>query len=188
VSLIEALIAMAIGMIAILAIFSLFTAGQKYFFNQSNRADSIDDSRFPGIWISRDIRGALQVVDTVDSYTTSSNALILQVFSLDENDMIIDGTFDFIIYRRNPDNPNFLEQIIQADAASSRRDGTKTLADNLDSLVFVYYDEDNQLTADYASIANINFVITSTKSSVGRAGQSFQESFNSWAKLRNKAN
>ena len=179
---------MTIGMMTILAILSLYMAGQKYFFNQSNRADSIDDSRFPGIWISRDIRGALQVVDTVASYTTSSNTLILQVFSLDENDNIIDGTFDFIIFRQNPDNPNFLEQIIQADAASSRRDGTRTLADSLDSLAFFYYDEDNQLTADYALVANINFVITSRKSSIFKGGQSFQESFNSWAKLRNKTN
>ena len=55
-TLIELLIVIAISAVILIALLSLYIAGQKYFFNQDSRADTIEESRMPMSWISRDIR------------------------------------------------------------------------------------------------------------------------------------
>ena len=186
VSLIELLLSVAIGSIVILAVLSLYMSGQKYFFNQDARAETIEDSRLPAEWISRDLRGALQVMNIIGSHSSSANALVLQVFALDVNDLVIEGVFDYIIYRRNPNDPSQLERIIQANIASSRVDGARVLADDVTVLSFVYFDTLNQPTANFSSVTNVSFSITSQRGSIFRAGQPFEQTYNSWAKLRNK--
>lgn len=185
-SLIELLLAVAIGTIVILAVLSLYMAGQKYFFNQDARAEAIDDSRFPADWISRDLRGALQVMNAVSGYSSSSDTIVLQVFALDINDFVIEGIFDYVIYRRNPDDPRLLERIIEADMASSRVSSTRVLADDVTGVVFAYFDASNQPTSIFSSVANVSFSVTSQRRSIFRGGQPFVETYNSWAKLRNK--
>jgi len=187
VSLIELLLAVAIGALVILAVLSLYMSGQKYFFNQDARAETIDDSRFPAEWISRDLRGALQVMSTTGSYTSSSDTIILQVYALDVNDFVIEGIFDYIIYQRNPDNPRIFERIIQANAASSRVSGTRVMADDVADVVFAYFDANNQPTGIYSSVTNVSFSVTSQRGSIFRGGQPFVETYNSWAKLRNRS-
>ena len=61
-TLIELLIVVAISAVIMIALLSLYMEGQKYFFNENAKADTIEDSRFPMTWISRDVREALQVV------------------------------------------------------------------------------------------------------------------------------
>ena len=125
-------------------------------------------------------------MNAVGSHNASSNTLILQVFALDASDLVIEGVFDYIVYRRNPDNPNILERVIQADAVSSRVSGSRVLADDVTAVVFAYFDQNNQPTSVMSTVANVSFSITSQRQSVFRAGQPFQETFTSWAKLRNK--
>ena len=186
VSLIELLLAVAIGMIVILAVLSLYMSGQKYFFNQDARAETIDDSRFPADWISRDLRGALQVMSTVGSHSSSSNALVLQVFALDVNGFVLEGIFDYIIYRREPGDPRILERIIQANAASSRVSGSRVMADDVTAVDFSYFDANNQPTGLFSAVTNVSFSVTSQRGSIFRGGQPFVETYNSWAKLRNR--
>ena len=87
ISLIELLLAVAIGAIVILGILSLYMAGQKYFFNQDARADIINDSRVTLTWLSRDIKEAIEVVPgPVDiggtNYSTSANCIVLREYLL----------------------------------------------------------------------------------------------------------
>ena len=192
-SLIEVLIGTVLSSIIMLALLSLYIAGQKYFFNQGAKADTIEDSSYPSEWISRDIRGAMQAVGThvgsSGTYTTSANTLVLQVPSIGPSESIISGSFDYIIYRRNPSNQNFLERIIDAnDGVSSRTDGTRFIADDVSSILFRFYDTDgNEITSFYENSHNVHYEIVSSRRSIERAGQPFQETFRSWAKIRNKA-
>jgi hypothetical protein len=176
----------AIGMIVILAVLSLYMSGQKYFFNQDARAETIDDSRFPADWISRDLRGALQVMSTVGSHSSASDTLVLQVFALDVNGFVIEGVFDYIIYRRDPNDPSILERIIQANMASSRVSGSRVLADDVTAVAFSYFDANNQPTGLFSAVTNVSFSVTSQRGSIFRGGQPFVETYNSWAKLRNR--
>lgn len=189
ISLIEVLIGVVLSSLIMLALLSLYIAGQKYFFNQGAKADTIQDSSYPSEWISRDIRGAIQAVSSYGSYTTSSTMLILEVPSIDGAENIIAGSTDYIIYRENPGNPNLFERIIDAaDGVSSRSDGTRILADDLNSILFRYYASDgSEPPSSYEESFNIHYEIVSSKTSVWRGGQPYQETFRSWAKIRSKA-
>lgn len=195
ITLIEILIGVAISSIVMLAFLSLYIIGQKYIFNQNARADSIEDSRYPLAWISRDIKESFQVsLSSVSGiYTTSADTLVLQVPSVDASGLIIDidSNYDYIIYRQNPTIPYRLERIIEADAVSSRQSRERFLADDLDlsagetPVEFIYYDLSGIKIEDgiYTNTLSINVSLVSRKNGVGRA---FQERINTRVKLRNK--
>lgn len=185
-TLIELLIVIALSALIMLALLSLYSAGQKYFINQGAMADTIEDSRYPIARITRDVRDAVQVVLTHSSYSTSNSTLILQVPSIDVTGKIIDieNNFDFIIYRRNPDYPNRIERIIDANEPSSRTDRTKLLADNVNSFALSFFDSDGaDVSSSVSDSATIDITLTSRKTGIGRT---FQEALNTQVKLRNK--
>jgi type II secretory pathway pseudopilin PulG len=196
ITLIEILIGVSISSLVMLALLSLYIDGQKYFFNQGAKADTIEDSSTPNEWISRDIRSAIQAVGTYagsdETYSTSSDTLsdtlVLQIPSVDDTESIISGSSDYIIYRQNPDHPNFLERIIDADDLSVRSDSTRIMADDVNSMTFRYYDTSGiEITGSYEDSFNIHFEIVSTRKGLWRGSQPYQETFRSWAKIRSKA-
>jgi len=107
-TLIELLVIVAIGSFMVLAMLSLYVAGQRYFMTGSARADVLRDNRHVLNYISRDIKGSIQVLPDWDVYTTSSSCLVLQVSSLDSSGLIIDidNEFDHIVYALDSEYPN----------------------------------------------------------------------------------
>ncbi len=185
-TLIELLIVIAISALIVVALLSLYSSGQRYFITQSAKADTIEDSRHPLTWITRDIREAAQVVSNYDTYSTSANCLILQIPSIDETGEIIDidSIFDYIIYRRSPENPNRLERIIDADDASARIDRTKLMADSVTSLTLSFFDSDGaDVSANVSESSTIRISLASKKEGLGRI---YQETFDTQVKLRNR--
>jgi Tfp pilus assembly protein PilW len=135
-SLIELLVIVAIVSFMILAMLSLHVAGQRYFMTGSARADILRDNRHVLNYISRDIKGAIQVLPGWDVYTTSSSCLVLQVPSLDSKELIIDidNEFDHIVYRLNSESPNRIERIVDGkDGTSSRENRTRVIATRVNS-------------------------------------------------------
>ncbi|GAH88782.1 unnamed protein product, partial [marine sediment metagenome] len=124
-TLIELLVIVAIGSFMVLAMLSLYVAGQKYFMTGSARTDVLRDNRQVLNWVSRDLKEGIQVLPSWDVYTTSTDCLILQVPSLDSSGLIIDidNQSDYIVYRLNSEYPNRLERVVDAnDGVSSRAD------------------------------------------------------------------
>jgi Tfp pilus assembly protein FimT len=190
-TLVELLIVIAISALIIIALLSLYIAGQKYFFNQSAKADTIEDSRMPMAWISRDIRDATEVLATSPSgtYTTGVNVLVLEVPSVDATGQVISGSFDAIVYRQDPTNPNRLERTIELEtgSASSRQAGTRVLADNVSGFVLLFFKEDGITAASPVTDTFIvDVTLISSKMGIQRGNQPFVESLNTRAKLRNK--
>ena len=191
-TLIEILIVLAVSSILVVALLSLFIAGQKYFINQDARADALEDSRFPITWITRDIKEAVQVVPgpiTIGSndYSTSSNCLVLQVPSIDGTGTIIniDSDLDYIVYCLNTSYPNRLERIIDAkDGVSSRIDTTRIVADSVNSFSLSFYDTDGGTVSVYSDTLSVDISLSSTRTGIGRT---FQEATNTKVKLRNKS-
>jgi len=190
-SLIEVLVGMVLMSIAILALFSLYSTGQKYFANQDVRVDILNDSRLTLTLLSRDIKEAVQVVPgPVDvggtDYSTSANCIVLKVPSVDADGMIIDidSDFDYLVFCVNPSNSKELQRIVDGkDGVSSRLDGNKVLTGNIDSLVLSFLDTDGVTVTDYAESAIVDIALTTLKRGIQRT---FQETMNTRTKLRNK--
>ena len=190
-SLIEILIGMVLMSIAVLAFFSLYNSGQKYFTNQDARADILNDSRLTLTLLSRDIKEAVQVVTGPfdvggTAYSTSTNCIVLKVPSVDADGLIIDidSHFDYLVYRVNPNNSKELQRIVEGkDGVSSRLDGSKLLTGNIESLVLSFLDTDGGTVTDYAESAIVDVALTILKSGVQRT---YQETMNTQTKLRNK--
>lgn len=188
-SLIELLIVVAISAIIMIALLSLYIAGQRYFFNEDAKADAIEDSRMPMTWISRDVREALQVVATHGAYTTDANTIVLEVPSIDPGTgSLMTGSQDYIIYRRDPSSPARLERIIDAAEATGRQDDMRVMADAVNAFGLIYYMQDGITEA--ATITDtfiVDVTLSSTKKGIHRGNQPFVEALTTRIRLRNKA-
>ena len=186
-TLIELLVIVAIGSFMILAMLSLYVAGQRYFMNGSARTDVLRDNRQVLNYISRDVKEAIQVMPSWDVYATSTNCLVLQVASLDSNGLIIDidSQFDYIVYRLNSEYPNRLERVIDAnDGVSNREDGSRTIATRADSFQLRSEGVDLSAVSDFSQVSSVEVTLITTKNLLGRT---FQETLRTGVKLRNKS-
>ncbi len=196
-TLVEMLIVVAISALVMIALMSLYMAGQKYFFNQNSRADTIEESRMPMSWISRDIRDADSVHDgTVTAggatFATGANCLVLDVPSIDATGLIVTGSIDNIVYAYDQTHQQ-LRRIINP-GGGVRQPANRVLADNLVSdgqggLPFklkFFNDTGAELTSTYNNAFIVEVELTSQGRSMDRAGQPFTETVRTQAKLRNK--
>ena len=188
-SLIELLIVVAISAIIMIALLSLYMAGQRYFFNEDAKAEAIEDSRMPMTWISRDVREALQVVASYGAYSTDANTIVLEVPSIDPaTGSLMTGSQDYIIYRRDPAAPERLERIVDAAAGTGRQDDTRVMADAVNAFGLIYYMQDG--TTEAATITDtfiVDVTLSSTKKGIQRSNQPFVEALTTRIRLRNKA-
>ena len=186
-TLIEVLVIAAVGSFMILAMLSLYVAGQRYFMNGTARSDVLRDNRQVLSFISRDVKEAIQVVPAWDVYATSTECIILQVPSLDSNGLIIDidSQYDYIVYRLNSEYPNKLEKIVDAnDGVSNRSDSTRTIATRVNSFQLSSGGIELSGVADFSQVACVDIALITTQSQIGR---SFQETLSTGVKLRNKS-
>jgi len=196
-TLVELLIVIAISSVIVLSLLFLYTNGMKYFFNQNSRADAIEGSRLPMAWVSRDIRDANQVLDGSfeaydgSSYATGPSCIVLEVPSLDVTGNV-SATLDHIIYAWAGTR---LIRIVDADDASSRRDGSRILADDLVNdgtggppfrLKYFRSDGVTEVTSGYNDAFIVEVELTCQGRTIQRTGQNYVETVRTQAKLRNK--
>lgn len=206
-TLIELLIVVAISAIIMIALLELYMTGQKYFFNQNSRADTIEESRMPMARISRDIRDASNVSDekrTIGGtdYETGPYCLVLEVPSIDAAGLITSG-IDYIIYAYDSENRTLLR--IVDPTGGVRTSARRVLADNLinDATLGVpfklrYFRENgtSEVTSkpysDLPSVPTpigafiVEVELTAQGRSIQRGSQPFVETVHTQAKLRNK--
>ena len=187
-TLIELLIVVAISAVIMIALLSLYMEGQKYFFNENAKADTIEDSRFPMTWISRDVREALQVVASHGPYSTDDFTVVLEVPSIDPGTgALMTGSLDYIIYRRNPNYPEKLERIIDAAEGTGRQDRTRVMADAVNAFGLTYYKQDGSLATTYTDTFIVDITLSSSTKGIQRTNQPYVEALNTRVRLRNKA-
>lgn len=185
-TLVELLVVLALSALIILALVTLYTSGQRYFINQDAQAKVLREGRYVFDWIARDIKEGIQVIQTWNGYTTSTNCLILQVPAVDGTGLIIDiaNEFDYIIYRQKPEDPKRLERILDAkDGVSSRVDSTRQLAERVDAFSLSSEGVELSSIGDLSTVFNIDIALTTRQN---RYGRDFQETLNTVVKLRNK--
>jgi type II secretory pathway pseudopilin PulG len=196
-TLIELLIVVAISAIIMIALLELYMTGQKYFFNQNSRADTIEESRMPMAWVSRDIRGAQNIVSGPINayngiqYSSDANTLILEVPD------IPNVGISYIIYDYDSTNHRLMRIVDQNTGGLENR--TRVMADNLiddgsgGSPFKLKYFQSNgttEVTSGYADATNGAFIVEVELTAQGRAIQRgsrpFVETVRTQAKLRNK--
>jgi len=197
-SLIEFLIIVAISAFIMIALLDFHAAGQKYFFNQDSRADAIEESRMAITWVSRDIRGAQNIVDgPIDAfngiqYSSDAETLILEV-----PDIPNPGGISYIIYDYDVTARRLMRIVDQQTGSSPNR--VRVIADNLvddgsgESPFKLKYFQSNgmtQVTSGYGDATNGAFIVEVELSAQGRSiqrgNQPFMETVRTQAKLRNK--
>jgi hypothetical protein len=194
ISLMEALIGLAIMSIIVTGMLSMYSRGQQYFINETVMGNAMEETRYPFAWIARDIKTAVSVASawTVGSatYTTSASTLVLSVPSVDANGIIIEdpadplGTHvDHVIYAIAFGK---LQRVYDAkDGVSGKPDGSRFLADNVNGLTFTYYDDDGAVLASgFDAAASVRAKIDVRQRGVG--SRYFNQSLDSEFKLRNK--
>lgn len=187
ITLVEVLVTVTIVSFMILAMLSLYVAGQRYFMNGSARSDVLRDNRHVLNYVSRDVKEATQVMPSWDVYATSSDCLILQVPSIDSNGIIIDidSQFDYIVYRLNSEYPNRLERVIDAnDGVSNREDSSRTIATRVNSFQLKSGGVELSAVSDFDQVSSVDITLVTTHNLLGRT---FQETLITGVKLRNKA-
>jgi type II secretory pathway pseudopilin PulG len=189
-TLIEVLIGVGISALIIIALLAVYMAGQRYFFNQSAKADAIEEIRAPLARIARDIREAAQVSQSTVSvggndYTTAADCLVLDVPSLDVTGIIIPGLEDTIIYAVDAGR---LHRIVVANGPG-RTNEDDLLAEGVNVFSLAFFTEDGitPVTGSaYSEAFIVNVTLTASRPAVQRQGQPYVETLHTRVKLRNK--
>ena len=146
ITLIETMIGLAIS--ALLVVILSYCLVIVLRLNEAQKTVSaLTSSTDRGIYrISSSIQQSSQILsDAVISgttHTTSSSALVLKIPTVNSSGQIISGSYDTVVYRRNPSDLSELQEITDAEAGSARFDGTHLIARFVTNLLFRYNNSD----------------------------------------------
>lgn len=159
-SLVELLIAAAIGLVVLGAMYSVFTIQNKTFGNQEQIVELQQNVRAAMDMMSREIRmagydpaGVNSDSDPANNFSgVPVNASQLQVRADQNSDGAIDATSEEnIVYAYNAAN----KQITRNIGA-----GAQSFAENIDAFTFAYLDGNGNVTAVSADVRRIEITIT----------------------------
>jgi Tfp pilus assembly major pilin PilA len=103
------------------------------------------------------------------TYTSNATTLVLKLASL-SNTGIIDNTYDYIVYYKDPTNPAILKRQIFVDPASTRIASTKIVTTILQTVTFRYLDNSGAAVASTASVkVGVDLVVNSKMPNLGSA-------------------
>ena len=141
-TLVEAVIATAIAAVLamLLPVIIVNTAG--IFYKESSKVNiglSINDALSQ---IRENVKESYGISSTYPPsgspvYTSSSDVIVLKILSIDSQGSILDNTFDFFVYYKDDDKLRFKSF---PDSLSTRLPADQILSNNLNSLVFQYFD------------------------------------------------
>lgn len=190
-TLIEMVVVIAILTIMTAVVYQIFTHSQKtYRIEQSQTALQMD-IRAAVDEIVRQIKKASSCLSSYtngsDTYTavseTNSDLLILKIGSEDENGNIIQDTFDYFIFRRDPASSNILQEIVLANVNSVRKSDIRTLTQNASAFSLTYLDKNgNSLNSTFEDTSMVKVTVSGEDKIYNRINKA---TFSSSGKLRN---
>jgi len=151
ITLIETMIGLAIS--ALLVVILSYCLVIVLRLNEAQKTVSaLTSSTDRGIYrISSNIQQSSQILsDAVISgttHTTSSSALVLKIPTVNSSGQIISGSYDTVVYRRNPSDLSELQEITDAETGSARFDGTHLIARFVTNLLFRYNNSNYSLAS-----------------------------------------
>lgn len=92
------------------------------------------------------------------TYTTSSQTIVINLPSLNNQGNVIDGKFDTLIIMPDASKPKLLKKLIFPDLASSRKAEITVIASNLSQIQFTYLNDSGNITSP-TSATRIDFIL-----------------------------
>lgn len=180
-SLLEILISALIGVMMSGVLFFILVSGQRIFIIGSTSSELHRNARQALDWIAKNTKSATRLMASQsingDTYSTSSDELVLEIPSIDENNDIIniDTTFDYVAFHLNDADNTKLEMAIESNGAG-RTSGTRVIASNVASISFSW-------GADIGSATSVTANLTTSKN---LSDKTVSKTLSSVIKLRNK--
>jgi hypothetical protein len=174
---------------------SIFTLGQKSYFQLQNQNEIELNAKQIVANIVSSIKKSEEVVLTYihDSitYTSSDQTLIIKVTSIDANGKIILGKSDYFIFTKDPlytNDPSGKKaiELVFPDPLSSRKLSQKTLSSSVETLSFIYKDGAGNTIVNITNYSQTNIVEVKVVIKETVSGKSNLSSFSSSAKIRNR--
>lgn len=153
-SVVEAAIYSAIFALIFIVIISLFLSHSRLFDIETSRKDVVYQNIKALNKISQELRYAKNILSsqTINGalYTSSSNTLVVRLLSIDANQNILSGCYDYIAFYFDAVNSKLYSDT-QPDSQSSRLAG-KNLVGEFVQKIFFRYNSDNLAQANLAEI------------------------------------
>lgn len=191
-SLIELLVATAVAGFFILILGQVFIDGWKSYQLQETIGQLQGESRKTVDLMADDIRQATRVVLTYTapsavSYTSSYTQLVIQTPAIDSNQDPIVAQFDYIVFRRDPNDSTKVQRLVFPAAVSTRTNqpASQTIGKYNHSLTFSYLNSNNVVlgpSEDFSPSARIGVIVETEAKSFGRQ---VSRQFNTVIDLRN---
>lgn len=143
VTLIEALVSVGLFVVISLALFGVYEAFGKLYFLGSANLTAVGGSRASLTQVANLTSQAYRVLESRSvngvNYSTTSSTLVLQLPSIDSSGKTIDNTWDYAVFYVSSTS---FYRYLEKSAASARVNGSKTLTDSLQSVIFTYDNAD----------------------------------------------
>lgn len=152
-TLVEMLIVVVLAVTVSGALMAILINNSEVVYNQSSRVSQgldLNDAL-------ANIKGYIYQASSVSSsypetppatYTSSQSQLVLKLASLDQNEEIIQGSYDYVIYSKDQDK---LRVLLEPNGLSSRDQINTILAKNVDQIIFDYLDSQGNPTSPTAA-------------------------------------
>ena len=189
-TLVEVMVATTLMIVVLGVVFSVYIGQQRNFIIGNSYLDIHQSARIAMDSMAKDLRWTKELVSSKGGYTTATssprNCIVLKVPSIDSSHNVIDGKFDYFVYRLNE---GALERIVtDCDASSHRSYGIRTIAKNVDSIAFTWRDK-NDLTPPppipLDKVTAIDIALTLKKSVAAIASMDVSERLVTTVALRN---
>lgn len=183
-------IVIVLGLVSILSglLIAILVQGKRIFDQNKAQTELQLEARSATDEITRNIRLSTRALSTynsgTDTYTASSQALILELFAIQNDGSQIPNTFDYVIYFLDSTDSTLLTEVTVANSASNRKSDTKVLARNVSNFQLSYFDQSgNPLTSSYENSTRVKVELSVSKTVKNRG---VTATFADQARLRNK--
>lgn len=136
-TLVELIISVAVAALIGGLLMAIFVNNTGVFYRESSKVSEglgLNDSL---VSIRSSIKQAQAVASSYTSYSSSASELVLKIPSIDSSGNILGSVYDYIVYTVRQSRL-YLKAF--PDAASSRKSLDQILTNNIDSIVFNYFD------------------------------------------------
>lgn len=177
-------------MIVVIGIFSLifgtimtiYLSGYKIFKQQSALVEIQGQTKLVSSIITNEIKKSDKVVSSRDfagqTYSSGADTLILELPSIDANQNVISGYYDYEVFLKDPTNPKTILEKREVSVQSTRHAETKIISTMIDAVNYTY---------DYTTtIEDTNKVTVVVSASNTKYNETQNITFTGAGKLRNK--
>ncbi|MDO8513718.1 MAG: prepilin-type N-terminal cleavage/methylation domain-containing protein [bacterium] len=155
-TLVEILIVIALTSILMGVMFTIYQNNNRSYIIVTAKSDLYRANLRTLDKIRGDIKKSSQLLANYDTYSTSTNSIILQMPRLDVSQAPIVNTYNYVVYRLNPSNSRNLERIEIIDSVTT----TQTLNQKVSSISFTPKDNlSNNITANIENTSQIAVVL-----------------------------